>query len=319
MSAWYRLSLLLLPLFLVACPSTERVETAPITRTISLTFDDATRSDGPMFDGEERTERLINELAKAGVEEAMFFVTTRNVERVGDSGPKRLRRYTDAGHVLANHSHSHQWYRRTEIDDYIADLDVAMERLAVYDNVRPFYRFPFLDEGGTIEKRDAFRAALKARGLRNGYVTVDTYDWYLVSLAGEAIKSGVEFDLKDLRDLYVDVLVTSTEFYDAMAQETLGRSPHHVLLLHENDLAALFIGDLVAELERRGFSIISATEAFTDPIADHEPDTLFLGQGRIAAMAREAGREAVDLISPTEDEEYLRQRFEAEVQILPAP
>jgi len=288
-------------------------------RTIALTFDDATRGDGSFFTGEERTARLIEELSRAGVAEAMFFVTTRNVERAGESGPERLHAYTDAGHVLGNHSHSHQWLWRTDTDDYIADLDVAIEALRDYRNVQPYYRFPFLDEGRETEKRDTLREALRQRQLKNGYVTVDTYDWHLVTLAKEARDAGAEFELDDLRDLYVDVITRSTEFYDALAQDLLGRSPHHVLLLHENDLAALFIGDLVAELRRRGFRIIPATEAFRDPIAEREPDTLFLGQGRIAALAHEAGAPPRELVSPTEDENYLRARFEEEVTALPAP
>ena len=150
-------------------------------------------------------------------------------------------------------------------------------------------------------------------------MTVDTYDWHLVTLAKEARDAGAEFELDDLRDLYVDVITRSTEFYDVLAQDLLGRSPHHVLLLHENDLAALFIGDLVAELRRRGFRIIPATEAFRDPIAEREPDTLFLGQGRVAALAHEAGAPPRELVSPTEDENYLRARFEEEVTALPAP
>ena len=288
-------------------------------RTIALTFDDATRGDGSFFTGEERTARLIEELSRAGVAEAMFFVTTRNVERAGESGPERLHAYTDAGHVLGNHSHSHQWLWRTDTDDYIADLDVAIEALRDYRNVQPYYRFPFLDEGRETEKRDTLREALRQRQLKNGYVTVDTYDWHLVTLAKEARDAGAEFELDDLRDLYVDVITRSTEFYDALAQDLLGRSPHHVLLLHENDLAALFIGDLVAELRRRGFRIIPATEAFRDPIAEREPDTLFLGQGRVAALAHEAGAPPRELVSPTEDENYLRARFEEEVTALPAP
>ena len=122
-----------------------------------------------------------------------------------------------------------------------------------------------------------------------------------------------------LKDLDVDDIGRSTEFYDAMAQKPLGRSRHHVLLLHENDVAALYIGDLVTALRERGFRIISPSEAFTDPIAEAEPDTLFLGQGRIAALAHEEGWAVRDLVSPTEDEDYLRRRFQEEVVALPAP
>lgn len=291
----------------------------PAERTISLTFDDATRGDSAVFTGEERTAKLIAALTEAGVEQAMFFVTTGNLARAGDDGFSRLRAYTDAGHVLGNHSHAHMWLHRTDADAYIADLDEAVRILAGFDNVEPYFRFPFLDEGRSIAKRDSLRQALASRGLRNGYVTVDTYDWHLDALLQEARRSDTPFEMQSLRDLYVDVITRSTEFYDAMAQDVLGRSPHHVLLLHENDIAALFVVDLVAELRDRGFRIIPATEAFEDPIAERMPGTLFLGQGRIAALAHEAGRKPVDLRSPTEDEAYLRRRFETEVVRLPAP
>ena len=301
----------------VACTPNYASQPAAVERTIALTFDDATLVDGPLFAGVERTERLINALSNAGVSEAMFFVTTGNVALAGKSGSGRIKAYAAAGHALGNHSHSHLWYWQTPTDDYIADLDRAIDLLQDYENVQPFYRFPFLDEGRSLDKRDAFREALKARGLRNGYATVDTYDWYLADLTREAKTAGIGIDLEKLRDLYVDVISRSTEFYDAMAQQSLGRSPHHVLLLHENDLAALFVGDLVAELQERGFEIIPATEAFLDPIANREPETLYLGQGRVAALAHESGWQAADLVSPTENEDYLRRRFDDEVVKLP--
>lgn len=316
----YTVTMLAILVWLVAaCVEPEPMSSGTSERTIALTFDDATRGDGPFFSGSERTDKLIQALAQAGVAEAMFFVTTRNVANAGESGPARLGAYTDAGHVLGNHSHSHQWLWRTDTDAYIADVDKAIAFLADFDNVQPYYRFPYLDEGRDVGKRDALREVLESRGLKNGYVTIDTYDWHLVSLAKEARLAGAEMDLDDLRDLYVDVISRSVEFYDSMAQQTLGRSPHHVLLLHENDLAALFIGDLVEELRERGFRVVPSTVAFDDPIAGREPETLFLGQGRVAALAHEAGWVPQDLVSPTEDEAYLRNRFEAEVVALPAP
>jgi peptidoglycan-N-acetylglucosamine deacetylase len=313
-----RLVVLILLGTLGACAS-DRVpaEPAPPGRTIAITFDDATLPDGPLLDGAERTHRLVAALDSAGVEEAMFFVTTGNVER--EAGAERVRRYAAAGHALANHSHSHEWLHKTDTEAYIADVDRAIARLAEFDGVEPYYRFPYLDEGRELAKRDRLREALRERGLQNGYVTVDTWDWYLVDLTREAIEAGVEFDPDDLRDLYVDVITRSTEYYDAMATRTLGRSPKHVLLLHENDLAALFVDDLVAALEARDFRIIPATEAFTDPVAGREPDTLYLGQGRVAALAHEAGAEPETLPSLTENHDYLRRRFNEEVAQLPEP
>ena len=71
-----------------------------------------------------------------------------------------------------------------------------------------------------------------------------------------------------------------------MAKEVLGRSPKHVLLLHENDLAALFIKDLIKHIRESGGKIISPAEAYKDPIADFIPNVLMNNQGRIAAIAK---------------------------------
>ena len=278
-------------------------------RRIALTFDDAPRGDGPFLSGEERTDRLIAALADVGAEGSMIFVTTENLDATGVSGAARIRSYVDAGHVLGNHSHDHMWLWKNDADTYVADIDAASGKLAAFDSVAPYFRFPFLDEGREVEKRDAVRAALADRGLSNGYVTVDNYDWYMVSLASEAQKAGHDVDMDDLRDAYVELLVGAVEFYDAMAIETLGRSPAHTLLLHENDLAAMFVDDLVRALQARGWTIVPALEAYEDPISQYEPDTLFLGQGRIAAMAQEAGREPADLVHLTEDEAMLREEF----------
>ena len=279
------------------------------SRKIAITFDDAPRSDGPFFTGPERTDALIAALAEAGVESAMFFVTTRGLETPEGQGRERIAKYASAGHEIANHSHSHMWLHRTDVDAYLADVDKAQQLLAEFDNVHPYYRFPFLDEGRSAEKRAPVAQGLADRGLSNGYVTVDNYDWYMARLAAEIVEGGNEPDIDGLRDVYVELLVDVVEFYDEIALDTLGRSPKHVLLLHENDLAALFIGDLVQGLRDNGWKIISASDAYTDPIADMEPETLFLGQGRVAALAVDKGRELRDMVHLTEDEEQLRAEF----------
>ena len=278
-------------------------------RRIALTFDDAPRGDGPFLTGAERTDKLVAALADVGADGSMFFVTTENLDARGDVGVARLRKYVDAGHVLGNHSHDHMWLWKNDVGTYVADIDLASDKLTAFDNVAPYFRFPFLDEGRETQKRDAVRAALAERKLKNGYVTVDNYDWYMVSLASEAHEAGHIIDMDALGDAYVELLVDAVEFYDAMAVETLGRSPAHIMLLHENDLAALFVDDLVRALQANGWTIVPALEAYKDPISEHEPDTLFLGQGRVAAMAHESGRARRDLVHLTEDEALLREEF----------
>ncbi|MCL9998578.1 MAG: polysaccharide deacetylase family protein [Erythrobacter sp.] len=235
-------------------------------RRIALTFDDVPRGAGAFFTPDERAQRLIAALREAGVRQAAFFVTTENLGTPdGAGGEARIAAYVAAGHVIANHSHSHWHLNETEAAAYLADIDRAAAWLKGRHGYRPWFRFPFLDEGGRdAAKRDALRSGLAARGLRNGYVTADGSDWHLEALTLAAKRDGKAMDMASLRKLYLQSQLGGIAYHEALAQRTLGRSPPHVMLLHETDLAALFIADLVAELRKDGWTIITADEAYAD-------------------------------------------------------
>ena len=269
---------------------------------IAITFDDAPTADGPLFSGEERTKRIIEQLRRHDVEQVAFFVITGNIDA---RKKQRLIAYTRAGHLLANHSHTHPSIGQVGVASFIQDVATADSILAAYPGYNKWFRYPFLNEGGTEPARDSIRASLKRLHLSNGYVTIDNYDWYLNHLVQVAKAGHQTIDEAKLRQIYIDHVYSSILFYDKIARTHLGRSPKHILLLHENDLSALFIGDLIQHLRRNGWKIISPRESYDDPLAQTVPDVLFNGQGRVAAIARERGVPARDLVQPSEDEEYL--------------
>ena len=274
----------LLACLLLALPATAQ-------KRIALSFDDAPRGAGAFLDPDARAKKLTAALKRAGVKQAVFFVNPGNIGQPGHGdGLANLDRYVKAGHVLANHSWSHPKLGNTDATAYLADLDRAEAWLKARPGYRPWFRFPFLDEGGKDKvKRDAIRAGLKARGLINGYVTAESSDWNIERLTIAAKQAGKTIDMKALRDLYVESHVEAAEFYDALAVRTLGRSPAHVMLLHETDIAALFIGDLVKALKARGWTIITADQAYADPLRDAAPDTPHAQGTLIEALAWEKG------------------------------
>jgi peptidoglycan-N-acetylglucosamine deacetylase len=247
---------------------------AQAQKRIALTFDDVPRERGAFLTHDERTVKLIAALERAKVEQAAFFVTAGfmdDQDRKG--GEDRIAAYAAAGHVLANHSHTHPYLSKVSAAEYLADLDRTEVWLKGREGRRPWFRFPYLDEGRTDKaKRDAVRAGLKARGLRNGYVTVDGADWHIEMLTQEAARAGKTMDLAALRDFYVQTHVDAANFNDALARRLLKRSPAHVLLLHETDIAALFIADLVAALRNDGWEIVTADKAFADPLRREMPN-----------------------------------------------
>jgi peptidoglycan/xylan/chitin deacetylase (PgdA/CDA1 family) len=290
-------------------------QSALAQKRIAFSFDDVPRKAGGFLTPDLRTRTFIAALKRARIRQAAFFVTPGNLNAPdGKGGEARIAAYVRAGHVIANHSYSHLWLSKTSAADYVADIDRAAAWLKGRPGLRPWYRYPFLDEGRRdLAKRGEVRAALAERGLSNGYVTIDNYDWHLDGLATRAKAAGENVDMKALRDLYVETLVGAANFYDRIAREALGRQPVQVMLLHETDLNAMFIDDLAAGLRKDGWEIVPIDQAYRDPIAAREPDGWFTNGGRIAALAQETGRAPRDLIDSRTDEDVLTALFEGRV------
>ncbi len=286
MSAVGRLLALLMALVLAGCAT---IPAPTPEKRIALTFDDIPRGRGAWLDDDERTRRIIAGLRGSGVNQAAFFL---NPGRIAESSgaEARIAAYIDAGHVIANHSATHPHLNVTESAAYLGDVDAGETWLKGRKGYRPWFRFPYLDEGGRdLARRDAVRAGLAARGLMSGYVTVDASDWFYEQAAIDAVKAGKRMNRAALRDLYIESHVESAEFTDALARRALGRSPAHVLLLHETDLAAFWVADLVRALRAKGWSIVSADAAFADPIALMMPDVPVAQGTLIEAIAWEKG------------------------------
>src|SRR5690606_37017149 len=197
---------------------------------IAFTFDDAPTNDTPLFTHAERAAKIREHLAAHKVSSAFFVITGS----VTETNTPQLHAYVKAGHVLANHSHSHLSPSRITAAHYIRDLKKADSVMKLLPGTVPWYRYPFLNEGPTREKRDSIRNTLSELGLSNGYVTVDNYDWFINGELIKAMRAGKKVDYDRLRKVYLDHVVNSILFYDSVGVAVLGRSPRHVLLLHEN-------------------------------------------------------------------------------------
>lgn len=281
-----------------------------LSKEIAITFDDSPRAASGYFDGPTRAKRLIAELKEHEVEQVAFFSVS---ERLDEEGVERLTAYSEAGHIIANHTHTHPDINELSLKDYAQDFLLADSKLRQFKNYQKLFRFPYLREGNTVEKRDGMRALLKENGYKNAYITSNNYDWYIESLFQKALKDGIDIDMKRMSKFYVDVLVESIEYYDAMAEKYQNRSPKHVLLLHEMDISALFIGDLVDELREKGWEIITPDEAYSDSIAEYQTETVLkYNPGRIGELAIDKGKRK-GLWHKTLNEKLLDKRFQEEV------
>src|SRR5262245_11044241 len=99
-------------------------------------------------------------------------------------------------------------------------------------------------------------------------------------------------------------------YYDDLSRRALGRSVKHTLLVHHNLLNKLFLGDLLTMFERKGWKLIDAAEAFTDPVFAAEPKILPAGESILWALAKESGKFDRDLRYPGEDSVYEKPKMD---------
>ncbi len=255
-------------------------------REIALTFDDCPRKSGPVLDPMERDRKLVNALKDAGITAAFFCNSpTRDVH-----GLERIKYFSDHGHLIANHSADHPDLNKISVDSFMKNIERADGELNSFPTFRKWFRFPFLHEGKDSHDVEAVRAGLKQIGYTNGYVTVDTEDWYVDEVLRQKVVAGKHFDEARLCRTYSRMMTDNGNLFDEMSVKSLGRSVRHVILLHETDLNAICLSELIHAFKNQRWSFISPDEAYKDPIASIEPKSSGkLNEGRVFALAKEAG------------------------------
>tara|TARA_R110002153_G_scaffold168123_4_gene320853 strand:+ start:2530 stop:3429 length:900 start_codon:yes stop_codon:yes gene_type:complete len=268
---------------------------------VSFTFDDGAIGDRPNYTFEEWNGMLLKKLNDANIE-AMVFVTGN--DKKGKKGKKLLESWNDNGHKIANHTFTHPNYnaKTTTIADFKSDFLKNDKVISKYSNYVKFFRFPYLKEGNTKEKVDAFREFLKSQDYRNGYVTIDASDWYIDSRLIKRLRENPLADLSDFREFYLNHIWERAQFYEKLSFEINGRHIKHTLLLHHNLAAALFLDDLIEMFRSKGWEIVSASEAYEDPV--YKTETNFAGESLIYAQAKGSGKYDSILRYPAEDSRY---------------
>lgn len=263
---------------------------------IALSFDDAPMPDSIHFKSIERTQFLIEKLKALEVPGAMIFANPCKRSDVAGI-QSQLELYRKAGHFVANHTCNHFRLDEVGADAFISDSEKADLVLSDVMGEAKFFRYPYLNEGADLKNRDAVRAWLVQKNYRHGMVSIDNDDYLFSSKLNQARNSNKKIDMKKLEKKFLDHLLGAVKFYDQLARKNLGRSPKHVILLHEMDATVLFIEPLVKALRKEGWKIISAKEAYQDEIYKSAPKNVYGNNGIIAQLAYEKNekKEAYDV------------------------
>ena len=285
---------------LLLIPNLFSQESKPV---LSITIDDPTIESTAGYDWKYNDSAILNTLDKYGINAALFVCGKRiNSEE----GSKLLANWNNKGHLICNHSYSHSYFHSgkvslTAFEDDFLTCDSIIRK---YSNYSKLFRYPYLKEGNTIEKRDGFRNFLKVLSYKIGYVTIDASDWYVDGRMRDTLKADPNADLTPYKEYYLKHIYERAVYYNDLSKELTGKNIKHTLLLHHNLLNAMFLDELLAMFKSKGWEIINASDAFNDDIYNTYPDILPAGESLIWAIAKQSGKYEDSLRYPGEDGEY---------------
>lgn len=259
-------------------------------QSVAFTFDDGpSLAETPLLSPQQRNQALLDALARQRVPAALFVTAGNGANR--PEGYALAKAWGQAGHALGNHTMTHPDLHNAKlsVEQYqqeIVECDAIVRTLPGYQK---WFRYTFLREGNTPEKRDGMRAFLQQQGYRNAYVSLDTSDWRFDQKLREVLKHNPQADIGPIRQQYLAHVRQRALAYRALSQQLQGRDIPQLLLLHHNLANALWLDDVIAQFKEMGWSITTPAAALADPVYQLMPERAAPGQSLLLSMARTLG------------------------------
>jgi len=258
------------------------VAAEPEPAVIAVTIDDLPFV-GPVGPGDSReaaTDRMMWALRSHHVI-ATGFVVCRTLARQRGI----VQKWLDAGMELGNHTRTHRDLEQVEPAEWEEEVASCRTEITALTGTPPrYFRYPYLRQGETAERRDAAAAFVRGLGHELAPVSVDTNEWMLVAPYVRALERGDDAEAQRVGNAYVTHVMESVRHFRRVARERVGRDVRHVLLLHANAIAADRLDELLTAIEGEGLRFVPLAEALADPVYARRDD--YAGRETISWLYR---------------------------------
>lgn len=243
---------------------------AKTERRVAITIDDLPRGgDDPKARSFTPIETMTKKLlAGLGGEPAAAFINPGRAESLSARELDRiLHLWAKTPKMeLGNHTWNHPDLNKVELTQYCDDI---LKAEPVIQRARGgkrslYFRHPFLHAGPTNEKREGLTKFLAQQKYVVAPVTIDTADWLFAAVYAR--------EGEPVRKQYLEYMESMFAYFEKRSIEVLGREIAQTLLIHANQLNADSMPELIAMMKRRGYRIVSLTEALKDPLYQSPED-----------------------------------------------
>ncbi len=268
---------------------------------VALTFDDLP-AHGPLPPGMTRIEvakSIIATLKAANAPQVYGFINASKLEQVPEDRAV-LEEWRAAGFLLGNHTWSHMSLTDNTTEAFEKDI-AANEpdlRSLMGNEDWHWFRYPFLWEGETLEKRNAVRAYLKDHGYRVAQVTLDFEDYAWNAPYARCVAKNDQKSIEWLKSSYLDTARRYIELDQKMSKTLFGRDVKYVMLLHLGGFQTVMLPKLIDLLKQKGFRLVTLEEAESDPAYQSNPDVALKYGGTLLDQMMAAKHLAYPSASP---------------------
>jgi peptidoglycan/xylan/chitin deacetylase (PgdA/CDA1 family) len=273
---------------------------------MAVTVDDLP-AHGPLPRGTTRlavADRMIQALRQHAAPDVYGFANgeplRRNPELEGV-----LRAWRQAGFRLGNHTFSHVDLTRVGTADYILDIEAnegLLERRSPPGSPK-YFRYPYLHEGNTREKRKAIREWLAARDYTIAPVTVSLQDdWEWNDVYARCVGLGNTAAIARLKGLFIETATSRLAAFEELSLRLFDRSIKHVLLVHIGAFEASMLGELLTTYRAAGTRFIRLDEAVQDAAYTIDPGGVSSGQTFLVQVAQARHVRIPDALSRSPEE-----------------
>jgi peptidoglycan/xylan/chitin deacetylase (PgdA/CDA1 family) len=286
----------------------------PAKLKVALTFDDLPVNGGlaPGDKPSDYARATIAVLKKHRVPPSYGFINARQLEWNPD-GAEALKIWVAGGHPLANHTYNHLDLTKNTAADFQLEVLRNQPVLALLMPPEAFrgkhdwrwFRYPYLHEGDTLEKRREVRAFLANAGYRIAQTTLDFEDYMWNGAHARCVGKKDEAAIRWLRETYLKAAAEFTPFQVELSRRTFGRDINHVMLLHLGSFSSHILPDLLTLLKKQNFEIVTLEEAQSDPIYALDPDFAHPRGGTHTELSMQAKNIAWPAGAPTQPREEI--------------
>ena len=258
---------------------------------VAITVDDLP-SHGPLPPGINRadiTESILAALRQAHAPKVYGFVNAKKLEQHPEEVAV-LKLWRKAGFPLGNHTYAHLSLNDSSADQFdqnVAADESALKSLMGHQNWH-WFRYPFLWEGDTLEKRHAVRQYLKDHKYHIAQVTLDFEDYLWNAPYARCVEKNDAASIEWLKSSYMTTAAEYIGLGQQMAKLVYGRDIRHVLLLHIGAFDAVMLPQLLDFMKNQGFKFVTLEQAGKDRAYKVDPDMALKDGGTLLEQMMEA-------------------------------